>query len=95
MTPLERVCEAYCNAFRDGFMRVGGGKDYPLWSQYHPETKAETMRCMRHAMEEIRDEYMAPDGASLSFDELFPEPLAKRSTKRTQADAEMAKRLKG
>ncbi len=88
MTPLERICQAYCDAFREGFLRVGGGKDYPLWSQYHPDTKAETMRCMRHAMEMLHEH-------GVDVDKLFPEPLTKRSTKPTKADAEMAERLKG
>lgn len=90
MTPLERCCQAYCDAFRDGFIRVGGGKDYPLWSQYHPETKAETMRCMAYAMAVVKKELADP-----LLDALFPEPLTKRSTKPTAQDAEMAERLRG
>lgn len=95
MTHLERVCAAYADAFRDGFMRVGGGKDYPLWSQYHPDTRAETMRCMRHAMEMLRARPETDGIDDVQFGFLFPEPLTKRATKATPADAEMAARLKG
>lgn len=89
MTPLERLCEAYWNAFRDGFLRVGG-KDYPLWVQGHPEVKAETMRCMRHAMETLKGQEIDPD----VFDAIFPERPAKRGQPLTLQDAVMAEKVK-
>ena len=95
MTPLERVCEAYWEAFRDGFLRVGG-KDYPHWSQGHAEVKAETMRCMRHAMEVIRgdyEDYGRGDGPA--WGKIFPEPLAKRGQPLTTQDEVMAEKIRG
>ncbi len=55
MTPLERIAEAYWNAFRDGFVRVGGDpREYPLWSQSNDPVKTETLRCLRHAVETLK-----------------------------------------
>lgn len=89
MTSLERICEAYWNAFRDGFLRVGG-KGYPLWNQGHPEVKAETMRCMRHAMETLKGNEIDPD----MFDAIFPDLPTKRGQPITPQDEMMAEKVK-
>ena len=85
---LEQLAEAYWNAFRDGFMRVGGTKDYPKWGQSDDPVKAETLRCLRHAVECLR-----PEIGDEAFDKLFPEPLQKRSGKMTLTDAVLAGKL--
>lgn len=42
---------AYWEAFRNGFLRMGG-KDYPHWTDSRDEPgKEETKRIMRHALE--------------------------------------------
>lgn len=66
MTPLERMCEAYWNAFRDGFLRVGGDPKYPTWAQSNDPVKQETMRCMRHAVETL-------EGVIPEFQDVFPD----------------------
>lgn len=90
MSNLEQVCEKYANAFKQGFDRVVGRADavYPSWGQYSDAIKEETMRCMRHALEEIRD--LIPD-----FDKHFPEKLEHRKHPREEQDALMAKQLGG
>ncbi len=92
MTPLESMAQAYWNAFRDGFVRVGGDpREYPLWTQSNDEVKTETLRCLRHAVETLKLEW---DTGPRSFDHMFPEPLAKRSIKRSANDDEMAERAR-
>lgn len=93
MSVLEEMSAAYWNAFRDGFVRVGGDpKQYPTWRQGRdPNTKAvqsETLRCMRHAAEALRDVWGQP------FDEVFPERAERRSSARTVNDDLMAARVK-
>ncbi len=109
MTPLERLAEAYWNAFRDGYARAGGDiREYPEWAVSHDPIKSETMRCLRHAVETLKgtpERYFLRTvegmqahevGAVLNaaLDSLFPEPLAKRSTKRTETDALMVEKLR-
>ena len=53
MTPVEKLAQGYWDAFREGFMRVGG-KDYPKWRGSRDPIKDETLRCMRHAAESLR-----------------------------------------
>lgn len=91
MTPLERMAEAYWDAFRDGYIRVGGNpKEYPKWGSSRDPIKDETLRCLRHAVETLRDVW--PD-TSPDFHEIFPEPLAKRSIKATVTDVRMAEKV--
>ncbi len=102
MTPLERLAEAYWNAFRDGYARVGGDpREYPLWSQSHDPIKQETLRCLRYAVETLKEHPWADrpvigdtqDDFNDRIDQLFPEPLTKRSIKKTTTDTLMARRL--
>lgn len=89
MTPLERMAEAYWNAFRDGFARVGGNpKEYPVWRKGPPDVTDETLRCMRHGVEALREVWGKP------FDEVFPDKPGKRSVRRTRNDEAMAGKLK-
>lgn len=93
MSALDDMAEAYWNAFRDGFVRVGGDpKQYPTWRQgKDPNTQAvqsETLRCMRFAAEALRDVWGQP------FDDVFPDKTARRSSARTINDDSMAERLK-
>lgn len=51
-TMIERMAEAYWNAFRDGYIAVGGRPEtYPTWQQSRDPQKDETIRCLRHAMQ--------------------------------------------
>ncbi|MND96690.1 hypothetical protein D3C80_889920 [compost metagenome] len=93
MSAIDGMAETYWNAFRDGFVRVGGDpKQYPTWRQgKDPNTRAvqsETTRCMRHAVEALRDVWGQP------FDEVFPDAPVKRSSARTVNDDAMAERVK-
>jgi len=89
MTPLEKVSEAYWNAFRDGFGQIGGPVwDYPKWSGSRDPIKNETMRCMRHAVEALREVWGKP------FDEVFPDSPVKRSLKATKTDRAFARKPK-
>lgn len=54
MTPLEKFAQSYWDAFRIGFLKVGGSADYPKWTESNDPVKEETMRCMRHAMETLK-----------------------------------------
>ena len=74
---VEQVSRAYWNAYRDGFLSVGGDKSYPTWDEYN-ETRAkdETRRCMRHALEVLKT---LPDGA-------FSDDLEKDTIKRLKME---------
>lgn len=54
MTPLEKFAAAYWDAFRNGFLKVGGDASYPMWKESNDPVKEETMRCLRHAMETLK-----------------------------------------
>ncbi len=93
MTPTEQMAEAYWNAFRRGFGKVGGPiADYPTWQQGgDPVTKdvqSETLRCMRHAAEVLRPLWGRP------FDEIFQDPPAERSARRNGNDDAMARKVR-
>lgn len=99
MSAIDGMAEAYWNAFRDGFVRVGGDpKQYPTWRQgKDPNTRAvqsETTRCMRHAVEALREAFDANKVAGPFFDDLFPDKPVKRSSARTVNDDAMAERVK-
>ncbi len=94
MSKLDDMAEAYWNAFREGFVRVGGDpKQYPTWRQARginrDAVRNETLRCLRQAVEELRLEL------GDKFDTVFPEPLAKRSAARTMQDDLMAGKTSG
>lgn len=70
---IERMAEAYWNAFRDGFGDIGvDPKEYPEWRVSNDPVKIETVRCLRHAVQLLKNEGFD------RFDELFPEPPLKR-----------------
>lgn len=89
MSALDKMSEAYWNAFRRGFGRVGGPvNEYPTWKKGPKSVTSETERCMRHAVEVLKPFWGKP------FDEVFPEHLAERSASRTANDDAMAGKLK-
>lgn len=58
---LELICERYWNAYRDGFVSIGGSASYPTWVEFsEAAAKDETRRCMRHALEVLKE---LPDSA--------------------------------
>ena len=58
---VEQLCRGYWNAYRDGFLSVGGDKSYPTWDEFNEaRAKDETRRCMRLAVEVLKD---LPDSA--------------------------------
>ena len=82
MTPLERMCEKYWEAFRQGYFRVGGRpEDYPDWQHAPKAIKDETRRCMRYAAETLSEHFS--DGL---WEDLFPEPMVKRGQPMTAND---------
>lgn len=93
MTPLEQAAQAYWNAFRDGFGRVGGDmRQYPTWQQARDDNSVavrnEALRCMRHAMEALKPFW------GQEFSEIFPDKPSKRSAARTIQDDLMAGKVK-
>lgn len=53
---IEQMCRNYWNAYRDGFLSVGGSAEYPTWDEFsEAKAKDETRRCMRHAVEALLD----------------------------------------
>lgn len=79
MTALERMCEAYWEAFRQGYFKVGGRpEDYPTWANAPAAIKEETRRCMRHAAQAVVDSLKVKGTAHKAVSGLFPERLAKR-----------------
>ncbi len=74
---VEQVTRAYWNAYRDGFLSVGGDKSYPTWDEFSEQrAKEETRRCMRHALEVLKT---LPDGA-------FTDDLENDSVKRLKME---------
>lgn len=95
MSALEKMCEAYWNAFRAGFAKVGGrAQDYPKWESGPPDVKEETMRCMRWAVETLKADFDATKVGTPLFDDLFPDQPRKRLAPRTLNDEVMASKLK-
>jgi len=82
---LDLMAEAYWNAFRTGHMSVGGDRSYPTWKQASPAVKNETLRCLRFAVEQMRD--LVP-----TFDEAFPEPLVRKRDLDLDVTALLSKR---
>lgn len=57
---IEPMCERYWDAFRSGYCESGGRpEDYPTWREATDPVKAETRRCMRHAVEAFRPAFEA------------------------------------
>jgi len=54
MDIVEKIAERYWNAFRNGFLSVGGDRSYPLWKESNDPVKIETMRCLRHGLEALK-----------------------------------------
>lgn len=74
---IEQACRAYWNAYRDGFLSVGGDKSYPTWDEFtEAKSKDETRRCMRHAFEVLKS---LPDSA-------FSDDLEKDTSKRLKME---------
>ncbi len=85
MTPLERMAARYWNAFREGFATAGGNAlDYPTWDKSNDPVKEETLRCMRHAVEELKKEW------TKSFDQVFPGKPQRRRIRRTATEDRFA-----
>ena len=79
---IERMCREYWNAYRAGFLSVGGDKSYPKWDEFTEQrAKDETRRCMRHAVETLRETW------GDDFDTLFPDkPMRRKASERLQAE---------
>lgn len=80
---IEEMCRRYWNAYRDGFLSVGGSADYPTWDEFREaKAKDETRRCMRHAVQALIEKH---DGVA----EFFPgKPLRRKTFERTQAEVQ-------
>jgi len=77
---IERMAEAYWNAFRDGYIAVGGRPEtYPTWQQSRDPQKDETIRCLRHAVEEFAHDWDR-------FSEFFPDAPQPRKLRPTPTD---------
>lgn len=72
------MAKAYWEAFRAGYASVGG-KGYPAWDKSADPIKAETIRCMRHAVEALIEVF--PELAVA-----FPDPPQPRSVPRLKTD---------
>lgn len=90
MTLLDRMGAAYWEAFRQGYFQVGGRpEDYPRWEDAPKAVKDETLRCLRHAGETLRDVLDAD-----TFNAVFPEPLTKRGEPMTINDQAFVQQTK-
>lgn len=88
---LEQVCRAYWNAYRDGFLSVGGDKSYPTWDEFNEaRAKDETRRCMRHALEVLKT---LPDEAFT--DDLEKDTIKRLKMERGSFDKVMGRILSG
>lgn len=89
-TMIERMAEAYWNAFRDGYIAVGGRPEsYPTWQQSRDPQKDETIRCLRHAVECMKlfpVDLKAERFWEELFEEMFPEAPTLRTLKQTPTD---------
>jgi len=81
MTTLDDMCEAYWDAFREGYFKVGGRpEDYPEWKNAPKSIKDETKRCMRFAVQPLIDK------GHESVAGMFPENMVKRGQPMTMND---------
>ncbi len=86
---IEKLASGYWDAFRNGFLSVGGDRNYPTWAESNDPVKVETMRCLRQALEGIRDEW-----DSKTFDQAFPDsPLRRRDIPETATEARLIRTL--
>lgn len=107
MTPLHKLTKAYWDAFYTGMMAVGlpPGERPAFKAKNH--TESETMRCMRVAMQTLREPPKEAfeaarsvgleidlDGWHSVFDAIFPEPITPRRAKLTGNDMAIKARAK-
>jgi hypothetical protein len=107
MSPLHKVTKAYWDAFYTGMMAVGlPPKERPAFKAKN-DTESETMRCMRQALQVLREPpqeaYDAAsklgleidrDGWQVVFDAIFPEPVKPRRKPLTGNDMGVQARAK-
>lgn len=107
MTPLHKVTKAYWDAFYTGMMAVGlNSKERPAF-RAKGDTESETMRCMRQALQVLREPPQeAVDAARARgleidrdawqavFDAIFPEPTRARRKPLTGNDMAVKSRAK-
>lgn len=107
MTPLHKVTKAYWDAFYTGMMAVGlDPKERPAF-RAKGDTESETMRCMRQALQVLREPpqeaYDAAkklgleidrDGWHAVFDAMFAEPVKPRRKPLTGNDMAVKSRAK-
>lgn len=107
MTPLHRLTKAYWDAFYTGMMAVGLRPEERPAFRVKGDTESETMRCMRVAMQTLREppkaafEAAAARGLEIDregwhavFDAIFPEPIASRKKPLTGNDMAIKDRAK-
>lgn len=107
MTPLHRLTKAYWDSFYTGMMAVGlDPKERPAF-RAKGDTESETMRCMRQALQVLREPpqeaYDAArtrglgidrDAWQAVFDAMFPEPVRARRKPLTGNDVAVKARAK-
>ncbi len=94
---IERMSEKYWNAFRDGYIAVGGKpQDYPTWQQSTDPVKNETLRCLRHAVEVLFEEMRTdPYGSGMAqMEDLFPDPPQLRKHPKADHDDKFTTSMK-
>lgn len=107
MTPLHKLTKAYWDAFYTGMMAVGLNPNHRPAFKAKNDTESETMRCMRVAMQTLRDPPQAALDAALArgmeidreawravFDAIFPEPIKPRKATLTGNDMAVQSRAK-
>jgi hypothetical protein len=86
LSMIERMAEAYWNAFREGYIAVGGRPEsYPTWQQSRDPQKDETIRCLRHAVELLREDFDM-NAEYDRFDLVFPDAPQPRKLRPTPTD---------
>lgn len=107
MTPLHKLTKAYWDAFYTGMMAVGlNPKERPAF-RAKGDTESETMRCMRVALQTLREPpkeafeaatklglEIDRDGWHAVFDAIFPEPIKARKKPLTGNDMAIKSRAK-
>jgi hypothetical protein len=96
---IEIMCRAYWDSYRAGFLEVGGDTSYPTWDQFAEErAKAETRRCMRHAVEALLElpvqsfgpkanQKMEQGSFKALHARLFPnKPMRRKNSERSQTE---------
>lgn len=107
MSPLHKLTKRYWDEFYTGMMAVGlDPKDRPAF-RAKGDTESETMRCMRAAMQTLREPpkeafeaaeklglVIDRDGWHAVFDAIFPEPIKPRRKPLTGNDMAVKDRAK-